>query len=193
MNTIEILHDLGACSESIEWVESQPDQSPDALWRACTNVDWLAWYLERVATHNGIGSHAHRLFVSVACLCVRTIIPLWHDQTFELALADTERWALDHNIRHHPAHHALNARYVRPRTYAQAILADHRFPAAVAYAVSSPNHPQSATFAISALNDLPPRILASLSLSPSPLADLIRSAIPSPPFPSHSSFRSRSF
>lgn len=185
MNAIEILRALGACSDSIEWAEAQPDQSPDALWRACTNADWLAWYLEQIAEHNGHGSLAHRQLVSVACLCVRTFTPFWHDQDFELALTRTEQWTLDTNNPQHPNTTPLAriARNVSPRTRTQAILADHGFPNAVACAVSSPSHPQTATFAISTLCDFPRAVLSTFSLPPSFLVDQIRRAIPSPPNP----------
>ena len=102
MSSISNLEAFGACGEAIEWVEAQPDQSPDELWRACTNADWLAWYLEQIASINGHGSHAHRQLVSAACLCVRTFTPFWHDQDFELALTRTEQWTLDTNNPQHP-------------------------------------------------------------------------------------------
>ena len=100
--SMKILSKLGACGTGREWVEEQRDQSPEALWLACPRADWLAWYLEQIASINGHGSHAHRQLVSAACLCVRTFTPFWHDQDFELALTRTEQWTLDTNNPQHP-------------------------------------------------------------------------------------------
>jgi len=44
---IQKLIDINACKESLLWVRSTPG-TPEELWRACGNGDWLLWLIENV-------------------------------------------------------------------------------------------------------------------------------------------------
>lgn len=97
MNALDILRGLGACRRAIQWAESQPDQSPQALWEACDDASRIAWYLGRLAERDGHGSPAHRRAVLVACLCARTASQRWSDPSSEQAVSLAERWAWGYN------------------------------------------------------------------------------------------------
>lgn len=60
----DTLRSMGACEEAIRWVESSPDQSPEALWRTCHRGDWMLWYAGRAGVDR-------RTLVRAACACAR--------------------------------------------------------------------------------------------------------------------------
>ncbi len=67
MNTIrrsiaDVLDDLGACNEAIEWAEGQDD--PRAAWESCERGDWLLWICGKLDVDR-------RLLVTAACRCAR--------------------------------------------------------------------------------------------------------------------------
>lgn len=41
---LQLLRDLDACNESVEWVRKYP--SPQAAWDDCTTPAWRTWYLD---------------------------------------------------------------------------------------------------------------------------------------------------
>jgi hypothetical protein len=47
MTFYEWLKKSHACSNAVAWVESQPDQSIDALMAACPRGEWILWCYQR--------------------------------------------------------------------------------------------------------------------------------------------------
>lgn len=43
MTFLEWLQRKGACHAALGWVKAQPDQSVEALWKACERGDWMLW------------------------------------------------------------------------------------------------------------------------------------------------------
>lgn len=43
-----VKHD--ACPEALDWLDEQPDQSPEAIWQTCPRGDWLLWWHEAAGT-----------------------------------------------------------------------------------------------------------------------------------------------
>ncbi len=60
---------LRACVESLRWIESLPDDTPEELWRTCPRGDWLLW----LATELQIRRQA---LVLAACACARLALPI---------------------------------------------------------------------------------------------------------------------
>lgn len=50
MTFLEWMLNNNACSESVEWVSAQPDQSLASLWQSCQRGDWMLWAHRRTDT-----------------------------------------------------------------------------------------------------------------------------------------------
>ncbi len=189
MNALDILRALGACDDALEWVEAQPDQSREALWRECQRADWMLWYLGTLVDRDGYGSKVHRRVILIACLCARTASIHWRDPSCERAVSLAERWAwgdksvtceelraasvavVYSNHAHDAAADAAHAAAART-AYASAVAVDTAYGAAV-YAASA-HARTSAVSATFAYINVRMAYLANL-------ADLIRAAVPEVP------------
>jgi len=50
MNFREWLVKNNVCQEALDWLDKQPDQSPEAIWATCPNGSWLLWGHETAGT-----------------------------------------------------------------------------------------------------------------------------------------------
>ena len=86
------LHRLGACSESLIWIEGR---TPKQAWEACDRADWLLWWAAKTSVNS------HQQVVLAACACARLAlrhVPPGEDRP-QLAIEAAERWAANPNVR----------------------------------------------------------------------------------------------
>ena len=159
---IETLRRLGACDGpdgAIQWAVQYPDAR--SAWDACHRGDWLAWYVGAVARRTTDGSPEHRRAVLIACLCARTAPHLLAAD--ERAISLLEEWAWGGADRRQDAYWIAAAYAVYAA--AEAATEPGYTAEAATTAATSCAYAGKLTF---------DRCLADL-------ADLIRSAIPTPP------------
>ena len=75
MTNRELLTDLGACGEAVDWAAKY--KTPLAAWKACENGTWMLWLCGKVA--GPPGSDSRRKLVLVAALCAETALHLITD------------------------------------------------------------------------------------------------------------------
>ena len=87
----EILTDLGACKDAVEWAEAY-DTLADA-WAACGRGDWMLWYAAQFT--GGPRSKSRKRLVLAACGCARLALPhIPDDERRPLQAVETaEAWA----------------------------------------------------------------------------------------------------
>ena len=76
MTNRELLTDLGACSEAVEWAAKY--KTPLAAWKACKRGDWMLWMCGKCA--GPPDSDSRRKLVLVAALCAETSLHLIADE-----------------------------------------------------------------------------------------------------------------
>lgn len=109
VSVFDTLRSIGACSESLEWVAAQPDQSPAALWATCPRGDWLARYLGALGARVGHGSTEHRRAVMAVCRCAGMALPHagpWRKEVGH-QMDHVEAWAYGRPADLAPAHGRL--------------------------------------------------------------------------------------
>jgi hypothetical protein len=85
---IQILRNLGACSESLAWLAAEQHQTVAAAWDACPRGDWLLWIAARVGVDR-------RILVLAACDCAEPAlvhVPAGEDRP-RIAIETTRPWA----------------------------------------------------------------------------------------------------
>jgi hypothetical protein len=126
---VERLRTLEACSEAIEWAETQP--SLEAAWQNCDRGDWMLWYAAKVGSD-------HKKLVLAACGCARTALEFvpQGEQRPLAAIETAERWASgDESVSLDDMKNAASAAYAASATNAAA--ASAAFAAFAAYAASA--------------------------------------------------------
>ncbi len=87
MNTLgsklptDVLRELGACSDAVEWIT---ELSPDDAWAKCMRGDWMLWLLGRVDDRRNL--------MALACQCARLASPHDKSGTAVVAIETAERW-----------------------------------------------------------------------------------------------------
>ena len=133
--TIDKLRKLHACSDAVEWAETQAD--PQTAWDGCERADWMLWLCGKLSGEPG--SEARKPLVLAACECARLALkhvpkdehrPLKAIETAE-AWARNEGPTLD-DVRYAAA--AADAAYAAYAAYADAADAAAAYAAYAAYA-----------------------------------------------------------
>ena len=80
------LRRLGACSEAVEWANTQPD--PETLWRGCHRGDWMLWLAARAGVRR-------QDVVLAACACARLALSrvTVGEERPRIAIETAEAWA----------------------------------------------------------------------------------------------------
>ena len=164
MTTREILTDLGACSEAVEWAAKY--KTPLAAWKGCKRGDFLLWYCGRVA--GPPDSPSRRKVVLVAAECAATALHLIADEETRAICEATIQTCYTY------AHGESTLDDVRSAANAAAAAAD-AYAANAAYAAANAANAAADANAAYAAN------AAARNKVLSECADIVRANYPTPP------------
>jgi hypothetical protein len=153
---------LGACQESLRWVEKF--DNPQAAWAACERGDWMLWLLGKLS--GPPCSTSRKAVVAACCECARLALPRFesvypHDKRPRTAIETAER--------HCKGEADLNE---VERTAAAAYAAYAAAAYAAAYAAVADYAAVYAFYAVDA---------AFKTKRPTKCADIVRKHFPQPP------------
>jgi len=117
-NLKEVLIEMSACEEAVDWVGSRD------LYTAildCEHADWMLWFFAKTIDKKGFPTH--KQVVKMACLCVRTAfkyIPKGKNKPLKV-IETTEKW-VDGKVTLEEVYAAAHAAYAV--AYAAAFASD---------------------------------------------------------------------
>ena len=86
----DMLDDLGACEESLDWLKEKKPSNVYQAWRSCPRGDWLLWFAAKIGVDR-------RLVVAAACEIARDALPIFEgkypdDNRPRKAIETAEEW-----------------------------------------------------------------------------------------------------
>ena len=128
---------LGACSEGVEWAESQVDDA--SAWAACERGDWMLWLLSHKT--GGPWGEGRKALVLTACECARLSLRYTKDPRALKCVEVVEAWtrgeATVEEVRAARRAAAYAADAADAAAYAAIAAADAAADAAAAYAADA--------------------------------------------------------
>jgi hypothetical protein len=93
---VQLLSEIGACSDAIAFVRDGKFRTLQAAWTACPRGDWLLWYAGKKS--GAPESAKRRKLVLAACECAREVLPIFEkrypsDNRVRACIETAEKWA----------------------------------------------------------------------------------------------------
>jgi branched-subunit amino acid aminotransferase/4-amino-4-deoxychorismate lyase len=116
--TIKLLHNLGACSEGIDWFQNQKETRADKVINAlmkANKFDWANWLIVRLMSHKNQ--------VRYAVYAAELVLPIFKkkypkDKRPRKAIQTTKRWLKSPTEENRIAAYAIAASYAANVAYA---------------------------------------------------------------------------